>query len=197
VSNHLKIAALFRKWVRDPKNATIWNRDIGIWNRKHAAPFDVKKNRTRIKAIMSIAHQKARDGASAGEAPIGAVIVDAQGEVIGAGHPKIVANNDPSMVAAMSAWRACGARDHWKDKTLFLTCGPDHIAYSMFHIFNFGQLVVASNKIFAGQTKAVQAMKVPVSILRDGQTDALLSKWMRRSPRRLVMEYLGADFVEA
>ena len=45
VSNHPKIAATFRKWVRDPKNATIWNRDIGIWDRKHAPPFDVKKNR--------------------------------------------------------------------------------------------------------------------------------------------------------
>src|SRR3954470_17893728 len=41
VSNHPKIAATFRKWVGDPKNATIWNRDIGIWNRKHAPPFDV------------------------------------------------------------------------------------------------------------------------------------------------------------
>ena len=108
VSNHPKIAATFRKWVRDPKNATIWNRDIGIWDRKHAPPFDVKKNRSRAKEIMSIANQKAIEGLAAGEAPIGAVIVDAQGEIIGAGHPKIVTNNDPSMVAAMSAWRTCG-----------------------------------------------------------------------------------------
>src|SRR6202042_3219448 len=132
-----KIAATFRKWERDPKNATIWNRDIGIWNRKHAAPFDVKKNRSRARDLMAIAHQKALEGLSAGEAPIGAVIIDSLGEVLGCGHPKIVTNNDPSMVAAMSAWRACGARAHWKDKTLFLTAGPDAIAYSMFRIFNF------------------------------------------------------------
>ena len=39
------------------------------------------------------------------EAPIGAAIVDAQGEVIGAGHAKIVTSNDPSLVAAMSVHR--------------------------------------------------------------------------------------------
>ena len=58
ISNHPKIAATFRKWVGDPKNATLWNRDIGIWNRKHAAPFDVKKNRSRARDLMAIAHQK-------------------------------------------------------------------------------------------------------------------------------------------
>src|SRR5207302_7178045 len=115
-------------------------------------------------------HDKAMEGLDAGEAPIGAVIVDAQGEVIGAGHPKIVTNNDPSMVAAMSAWRACGGRQHWKDKTLFLTCGPDHIAYSMFHIFNFGQLVVASDRLFAGQMEAVKRLGIPALALDDRST---------------------------
>jgi len=43
VSNHPKITALFRKWVTDKGNATIWNRDIGIWNRKHAGVFDVEE----------------------------------------------------------------------------------------------------------------------------------------------------------
>lgn len=193
VSNHPKIAATFRKWVRDPRNATIWNRDIGIWNRKHAPPFNVKLNRARTNELMSIAHQKALEGLDAGEAPIGAVIVDADGEVIGAGFPKIVTNNDPSMVAAMSAWRACGAREHWKDKTLFLTCGPDHIAYSMFHIFNFGQLVVGSERFFGGQLQAVRSLGVPVALIRDADSDGMLRRWQKHSPASVVAEYLGAS----
>jgi tRNA(Arg) A34 adenosine deaminase TadA len=193
VSNHPKIAATFRKWVRDPRNATIWNRDIGIWNRKHAPPFDVKRDRARAKELISIAHQKALEGLDAGEAPIGALIIDALGEVIGAGHPKIVTNNDPSMVAAMSAWRACGAREHWKDKTLLLTCGPDHIAYSMFHIFNFGQLLVASETVFAGQIRGVRALGVPVSVLHDARSDVSLKRWKKRAPASVVAEYLGAN----
>lgn len=194
VSNHKKIAATFGKWVRDPRNATIWNRDIGVWNRKHAAPFDVKVNRARAKELMSMAQNKAADGLARGEAPIGALIVDAQGEIIGAGHPMIVTNDDPSMVAAMSAWRACGAREHWKDKTLLLTCGPDWIAYSMFHVFNFGQLVVGSDKVFAGQIDAIKKLRVPTLTLGATKTDSLLSSWLKRSTPAARRENLGAGF---
>ncbi len=193
VSTHPKIAATFRKWLRDPKNATIWNRDIGIWNRKHAPPFAVRSNRHRTREVMGIAKQKARQGRDASEAPIGAVVIDAQGEVIGAGFPKIICNNDPSMVAAMSAWRACGAREHWKDKTLFLTAGPDHVAYSMFHIFNFGQLVVASDKAFAGRLADVKKLNVPVQVLRDDQMDQELMRWKQSTSKARVAEYLGAS----
>lgn len=197
ISNHPKIAATFRKWVRDPRNATIWNRDIGIWNRKHSPPFDVKRNRVRTKELMSIAHQKALEGLEAGEAPIGAVIIDAAGEVLGAGFPKILTNNDPSMVSAMSAWRACGAREHWKDKTLLLTCGPDHIAYSMFHIFNFGQLVVGSDRLFAGQLARVRQLGVPVHVMHERANDQRLSAWIEASSIARAKEYLGADFARA
>ena len=89
---------------------------------------------------------------------------------------------------------ACGAREHWKDKTLFLTCGPDHIAYSMFHIFNFGQLVVGSEKVFAGQIDAVRKLPAKVHLLRDTRSDPLLKRWIATSPIELAREYLGADY---
>lgn len=188
VSEHAAIVKTFRKWVRDPKNALIWSRDIGIWDGKVPPVFDVKRKRARAIEIMSIA----RRVAAAGEAPIGAVIVDHAGEVIGAGSPRVVANNDPSAVAAMVAWRACGAREHWKDKTLFLTCGPDHIAYSMFHIFNFGQLVVGNSRPFAGRIADVRKLGVPVHVLDPKREDATLSRWMRKTDASRVREYLGA-----
>ena len=143
---------------------------------------------------MAIAHHKATEGLAAGEAPIGAVIIDSLGEVLGCGRPMIKTNNDPSMVAAMSAWRACGARDHWKDKTLFLTCGPDAIAYSMFHIFNFGQLVVGSDRVYAGQTDAVRKLKRPIHVLGDKSADLQLSRWIKSSPRNCMSEYLAHIF---
>ncbi len=166
--HHQPTIDTFKKWVTDKKNALIWNRDIGLFNGKVPRVFDVKKNRE--------AHRRGDEhsptitpcrGAAPVKRPIGAVIIDTSGEVIGSGHAKIAANNDPSMVAAMSAWRACGAREHWMDKTLLLTCGPDHIAYSMFHIFNFGQLVIASDKVFAGQISALRKLKIPVHVLGD------------------------------
>lgn len=191
VSEHSGIIKTFGRWVRDPANALIWSRDIGLWKGKHAPPFDVRKNRARTRQLMAIAQRLALEGLAAGEAPIGAVIIDAKGEVIGAGHPKIVANNDPSMVAAMSAWRACGAREHWKDKTLLLTCGPDHIAYSMFHVFGFGQLVVGSNRAYAGRLADVRKLQRPVNLLGDAATDSLVRKWLDRAVGARLNEQLG------
>jgi tRNA(adenine34) deaminase len=195
VSGHPGVIQTFRKWVRDRRNAPIWNRDIGICKGKVARPFDVKRHKFRTRELMDLAEQKAIEGEQAGEAPIGAVIVDSFGEVIGCGHPKIVINNDPSAVAAMSAWRACGARDHWKDKSLLLTCGPDHIAYSMFHIFNFGQLVVVSDKVFAGRTEDVRRLGVPVHVLRRTAADGMLKRWIAAQRNVRADEYLGADFI--
>ncbi|HEY7091406.1 MAG TPA: hypothetical protein VH518_25135 [Tepidisphaeraceae bacterium] len=195
VSEHREIVQIFRKWVRDRKNALIWSRDIGIWKGKHAPPLNAKQNRKRIAQLMDLAHEKAAEGLAAGEAPIGAVIVDSFGEVLACGHPKIVTNNDPSAVAAMVAWRACGARDHWKDKTLLLTCGPDHIAYSMFHIFNFGQLVVGSDGVFAGRTEEVRRLGRRTHIVQSNSGDLLMREWLRATSLGVVSEQLGADFV--
>jgi tRNA(Arg) A34 adenosine deaminase TadA len=193
VSEHPGIIETFGRWVRDPANAIIWNRDIGVWNEPTPRPFDVKLNPARTTAIMNLAHHKAREAEKIGEAPIGAAIVDRFGEVIGAGLPRILTNNDPTAVAAMMAWRACGARDHWKDKTLFLTCGPDHIAYSMFHVFKFGQHVVASDRVFAGQTNAVRKLGVAVQVTNDFSSDELLAAWLKRAPKQRAEEHLGID----
>jgi tRNA(Arg) A34 adenosine deaminase TadA len=194
VSEHAGIVRTFGKWVRDPKNAVIWNRDIGVWDAKVPPVFDAKRSRVRAVELLNIASQEASDGLEAGEAPIGALVVDRFGEVIGAGHPRISADDDPSAVAAMVAWRACGARDHWKDKTLVLTCGPDHIAYSMFHIFKFGQLLVGSDRAFAGRLADVRGLGVRTHVIRGRTSDTILSEWLRTVPRARAKEFLGADF---
>jgi tRNA(Arg) A34 adenosine deaminase TadA len=192
--NHKPTAATFKKWVNDPANATIWNRDIGVYDVPTVPPFDVAKNPARTKELMRVAHQKADEALMNGEAPVGALVVDPWGEILSAGHPKIATNNDPSMVAAMSAWRAAGSRDHWKDKTLFLTAGPDHIAYAMFHTFRFGQLVVASDRAFPGQLPAVRSLNVPTHLLNDRTGDKRLKSWIKLGPIDRIRETLGADF---
>jgi hypothetical protein len=80
------------------------------------------------------------------------------------------------------------------DKTLLLTCGPDWIAYSMFHIFNFGQLIVASDAVFGGQLDAVRKLNVPVHVTSDNASDELLARWMQQSSMEQVKEYLGASY---
>lgn len=195
IVEHPGVVETFARWVNDPAHRTIWDRDIGIWHEAHHPPFSpANSNRQRYEVLAQRLLELSHKALLAGEAPIAAAVVDRFGEVLGLGYSQVKAANDPSMVAAMSAWRAAHARDHWQDKTLLLTCGPDHIAYSMFKIFKFGQLIVASDRVFAGQLDSVHALNVPVHVLNAASADQLLSSWLARTSVDEVREYFGVDY---
>ena len=190
VQAHPKIEQTFAWWVNDPRNEVLWKRDIGIATGHNVSPRSF--SREELDALMQRALRLAQEGERAGEAPIGAVIVDEFGQVVGAGHARVVSDNDPSKVAAMTAWRAAGSRDDWGRYTLVLTHGPDPIAYSTFKVFGFGQLVVGSDEVYAGEIAGVRALGKPVTVLgmRD-QCDPVLRGWLSRNSVERAREYLG------
>ncbi|MCE9665497.1 tRNA adenosine(34) deaminase TadA [Halomonas sp. M5N1S17] len=59
---------------------------------------------------MHRALDQAREGLAAGEVPVGAVVVDAAGEIVGAGYNAPVSCHDPSAHAEVRALRDAGAR---------------------------------------------------------------------------------------
>ncbi len=76
---------------------------------------------------MRLALDEARQAEAAGEVPIGAVVVDAGGEVIGAGHNQRESSSDPTAHAEVLAIRAAGARlGSWRLEgcNLFVTLEP-------------------------------------------------------------------------
>ena len=76
---------------------------------------------------MHRALDQAHLAADAGEIPVGAVIVDAQGEIIGAGCNAPVASCDPSGHAEIRALRAAGKHQgnyRLEGCTLFVTLEP-------------------------------------------------------------------------
>lgn len=192
IKSHAGIETAFASWVNNPKNQILWNRDIGIASGARKTPKCFSGE--EIRALTNRACRIAEEGILAGEAPIGAVIVDDLGQVIGAGYPKIATDNDPSKVAAMTAWRSAGSRDDWSRCTLVLSCGPDNIAYSMFKVFNFGQLVVASDKVFAGRIEEVRSLGRRVVVDGNLSIDETLASWLTSESMSTTKEYLGADF---
>jgi tRNA(Arg) A34 adenosine deaminase TadA len=193
VSPHPFIEKTFGDWVSDPNNAVLWNRDIGIATGPTAAPRRFTPDEIRV--LLERATRLAHEGLAQGEIPLGALIVDDLGQVVGSSFSRIVTDNDPSKVAAMAAWRAAGSRDDWGRHTLVLTSGPDHIAYSMFKIFGFGQLIVGSGAVYSGQTDAVRQLGKSVVVADEAELcDPLLLKWLRENSVRRAKEYFGADW---
>jgi tRNA(adenine34) deaminase len=190
VLSHPKIEQTFARWVHDPRNEVLWRRDIGIATGPTSPPKSFTQD--ELAALMRRALRLAHEGEVAGEIPIGAIIVDDLGAVVGAGHARVICDNDPSKVAAMTAWRVAGSRDDWGRHTLVLTHGPDPIAYSMFKIFGFGQLVVGSEEFYAGEVAGVRALGKPVTVMGLGdECDAPLRAWISRTSVTRAREYLG------
>ena len=61
-------------------------------------------------SIMARALAEAARAAAAGEVPVGAVLVDASGEIVAAAHNRVETGNDPTAHAEMLVLRAGAAR---------------------------------------------------------------------------------------
>lgn len=76
---------------------------------------------------MHRALDQARQGLAAGEVPVGAVVVDAEGEIVGSGFNAPVAGHDPSAHAEIRALRVAGeALGNYRLEgcTLYVTLEP-------------------------------------------------------------------------
>jgi tRNA(adenine34) deaminase len=80
-----------------------------------------------LDALMGLALEEAERALGTGDVPIGAVVVDPAGNVIGRGHNAREAEFDPTAHAEILALRAAGARRRsWRldDCTLVVTLEP-------------------------------------------------------------------------
>lgn len=76
---------------------------------------------------MSIALDLAQAAAAQGDVPVGCVIVDSDGKIIGMGHNRREANSDATAHAEIEAIRAaCAQRGTWRldGCTMFVTLEP-------------------------------------------------------------------------
>jgi tRNA(adenine34) deaminase len=82
---------------------------------------------TRDEHFMALAIEEARLALAHDDVPVGALVVDAHGDVIATGHNERELRQDPSAHAEMIALRAAAAAiGHWRllDTTLYVTLEP-------------------------------------------------------------------------
>lgn len=83
--------------------------------------------REKQEEYMALALELAREAASQGEVPVGCVIADAGGQVIGRGRNRRIERSDATAHAEMEAIRqACAALGDWRltDCTMYVTLEP-------------------------------------------------------------------------
>jgi tRNA(Arg) A34 adenosine deaminase TadA len=96
---------------------------------------------------MARALKEARDAASAGEAPIGAVAVSAEGELLAAAGNRPIASHDPTAHAEMRVIREAAQKAgnyRLKDVSLYVTLEPCAMCAGAISHARIKRLVVAA-----------------------------------------------------
>lgn len=119
-----------------PMNASYSNYGNNIVNTKVVSKsHNDKQSNTEQKVTcsdkdryyMSVALELAQESALKGEVPVGAIIVDAQGNIIGGGNNQTITNNDPSAHAEIISLRNAGKKlcnYRMNECTMYVTLEP-------------------------------------------------------------------------
>lgn len=107
---------------------------------------------------MGRALDLARDAEGVGEVPVGAVLVNAQGELIGAGYNRCISTHDPTAHAEIVALRAAAAaRMNYRlpGTTLYVTLEPCPMCAGAIVNARIARVVYATNDPRAGAAGSV------------------------------------------
>jgi tRNA(Arg) A34 adenosine deaminase TadA len=98
--------------------------------------------------FMQLALKQADTAIIEGQTPFGAVVVDADGHLIGEGHNMVRADLDPTahaeIVAIRDAWRRLGSWQLLSGSTLYSTCEPCLLCSFVITQIRFGRVVFAA-----------------------------------------------------
>jgi tRNA(adenine34) deaminase len=109
-------------------------------------------------AFMKLALEEADLAGLAGDVPVGCVIVDADGLLLGRGHNRREADRDPTAHAEIIAMRdAAGRLGHWRlcDCTLYVTVEPCPMCAGAIVNARVGRLVFGCDDAKAGAIRTL------------------------------------------
>ncbi len=98
--------------------------------------------------FMELALREAELGASRGQTPFGAVVLDRNGKLVGQGHNVVRSSHDPTahgeVVAIRDAWRRVGDWHNLTGGTLYSSCEPCLLCSFVISQIGFSRVVFAA-----------------------------------------------------
>jgi creatinine deaminase len=143
-------------------------------------------------ALLEAALNEARKGLAEGGIPIGAVVFDASGTLLGSGHNRRVQNGDPSLHAETDAFRNAGRRRSYRDLIMVTTLAPCWYCSGLVRQFGFGMVIVGESRNFQGGVEWLRSLAVNVIDLDSQPCISLLREYILRNPE-IWNEDIGAD----
>src|ERR1700758_691692 len=128
------------------------------------------------------AFMEAKAGLSEGGLPIGAVLADEQGRIVGRGHNLRVQSGDPTAHAEVVCIRNAGRRRDWPQLTLVSTLSPCIMCTGTSLLFKIPRVVIGENRNFLGAEELFAENRVSVTVVDDPECIALMQAFIREHP---------------
>ncbi len=141
---------------------------------------------------MKRAYQLAKKGYDEGGCPIGGVIIDLDGNVLGEGHNMLVQEGNPIIHGEMSAMRDAGRMLTRKDTIMYTTLSPCMMCAGTIVQFKIPHVVVGDTVNSAGNVDFLRERGVEVTILNDPDCIALVKQFIEEKPDLWLEDWGGA-----
>lgn len=117
-----------------------------------------------------------------GGIPIGAVLVNADGEIVARGHNCRQQHGDPTAHAEMICIRNAGRRRDWSRLVLVTTLSPCAMCAGTILLHRIPRVIIGENRSFRGEEELLRSRGVTIEVLDDEHCAALMAQLVREKP---------------
>ncbi len=140
---------------------------------------------------MKQAYELAKSSYDAGGCPIGAVITDNEGNVLGQGHNMLVQEGNPIIHGEMSAMRNAGRMATRRDTVMYTTLSPCMMCAGTIIQFKIPLVVVGDTVNSAGNVDFLRERGVEVIVLDNPDCIELVQKFRDEKPELWLEDWGG------
>ena len=132
--------------------------------------------------MLKVAVDEARKGLAEGGIPIGAVLFDGAGNLLGSGHNRRIQENDPSVHGETDAFRKAGRQLTYRDKIMVTTLAPCWYCSGLIRQFKIGTVIVGETRNFDGGIEWLREHGVEVINLDSEECVKMMSDYIAENP---------------
>ncbi len=134
--------------------------------------------------LLELAIEQARTGRDEGGVPIGAVLVDADGTVLGAGHNRRVQHNSAIRHGETDALENAGRlpASVYRRSTMVTTLSPCDMCTGAILLYGIPRVVIGEHRTFMGGEELLRSRGVEVVNLDSDECVALMGEFIAAHP---------------
>lgn len=132
--------------------------------------------------MLSAAIKEARASFANSGIPIGAVLVNSAGTIVGRGHNLRVQTGDPIAHGEMSCLRNAGRRRDYQSLTMYTTLAPCIMCTGALLLYKIPRVVVGESRTFPGELDLLRANGVEVNVLDAVECIELMREFIGTHP---------------